>query len=365
MNGQRLAIGIGALCILGGWGAGIYGVTHLLKGGGLSLFPSPPAPPVVRTPRSQIIPLPKGLDAFMGKARTLAPADVERLKARVLKNPGDAPARALLMAYSMFAPDDEKLQRLHREEAVWFAANLPASPALDGTFLNIDGFTERDTFRVMARLFDEALPKLPKSADLRHNYAELLLFEDKPRSIRLYEDAAKLDPRNPDRYDRLAFAHVLASHRRKEPNDPVEAAYALDAYLKAQTLGGEPTAEYFLEAALAADRIDVATREAAHILKGKPEPCAAYAAHTALGLLALKRNDVATARGELRLAGNLGDEVSLTTSGFDLALAKALLERGERDTVATFLRKTLPAWADARKKGWTQAVLDGKIPDWD
>ena len=365
MNAQRVAIALGAVCILGGWGAGIYGVTHLLKGGGFSPFSSPPAPPVVRTPPSRIVPLKDDADTILRQSRSLAPADVERLKRRVLRNPGDAPARALLLAYSMFAPDNEKLQRLHREGAVWFAANLPDSPALDGTFVNVDGFTERDTYRLMSRLFDEALTRLPKNADVRNNYAELLLLEDKPRSIRLYEDAAKLDPKNPVRFDRLGFAHTLASHRYPEPNDPAEAARALDAYLKALALGGEPIAKYLLEAALDADRPDVVRSQAGRILKAKPEPTAAYAAHTALGLLARRKNDVATAKGELRLAGKLGDEVSLTSHGFDLALAKALLERGERAAVADFLKVTFPAWNDVRKPRWRKDVLEGKTPDWE
>ena len=365
MNAQRVAIGIGIVCLLGGWGAGIYGVTHLLRGGGFPSFGSPPAPPVVRTPAPKIVPLPKDLESFLRKTRALAPADVARLRARVLKNPGDAPARALLLDFSMFAPHDEKLKRLHDEQAVWFVANLPATPLLGGGSMMVQSYDDANTYALIRRLFEEALPKLPQSADLRANFAAFILGDDHEGAIRLLEDAARLDPKSPDRYADLAFAQFLASRGTFGRIDREQANLTLANYAKAQSLGGSPEIRYYLEAALDADRLDVARRVATRALKDRDTEDDFYAAHTTLGLLALREGDVPSAKVHLLDSAKVEGSPVLGSFGPDPALAKALLEQGERATVLAFVKATGRFWEDERQVRWRKALEAGNTPDWE
>ena len=122
---------------------------------------------------------------------------------------------------------------------------------------------------------------------------------------------------------------------------------------------------YYLRAALDAERPDVARRVANRALKERDDADDVYVAHTTLGLLALRENDLASAKGHLLDSAKVEGSPVLGSFGPDPALAKALLERGERKTVLFFLEEIGRFWKDERQVRWAKAVRDGNTPDWD
>jgi tetratricopeptide (TPR) repeat protein len=92
---------------------------------------------------------------------------------------------------------------------------------------------------------------------------------------------------------------------------------------------------------------------------------ALHFAHTVLGLLALKANDLLTAKNELLEAGATPGSPQLDTFGPTMQLAKDLLRRGESEVVLDYLQRCRSFW----KMGtvwldlWEQKVRVGDVPN--
>lgn len=92
--------------------------------------------------------------------------------------------------------------------------------------------------------------------------------------------------------------------------------------------------------------------------------------HATLGLLALRSDDIATARLELLEAGKTPGSPQLNSFGPGMTLANELLKRGEREAVLEYFalcrkfwklgRSQLDAWSDAVRKGETP-VFGGNL----
>lgn len=325
---------------------------------------SPQAPKVVRTPRAQIIPLPKG-DLDLTDTLSMKPAEGVVLRKRVEKNRGDALARAKLMGYTAFHRDEPDSQRLHNEQVVWFAANLPDSPVLSSGEVDVDMHLNARTYDLVKRLYDEALAKQPKNVGVIANYAALTLVSENDVAVSLLKQATALSPKSAKLYERLAFAHYLGSRHVFGGRDKEEASRAVDAYLKARSLGKEPSASYFLESAYTANRLDVVEREAKAMLSLAGDADAFHNAHTILGRLALKRGRIDEAKRHLLESAKVTGSPVLGSFGPSMDLAKELLEEGDRSTVLAYLRATGKFWDDDRQRRWTKQLENGQTPDWD
>jgi hypothetical protein len=83
-----------------------------------------------------------------------------------------------------------------------------------------------------------------------------------------------------------------------------------------------------------------------------------------LGLIALKKNDVAEAKSRLRAAGQTRGSPEIFASGPDLRLAEALLARGERQAVLDYLEQIQIKWNKGfeRLREPIEALRAGKTP---
>jgi TonB family protein len=91
---------------------------------------------------------------------------------------------------------------------------------------------------------------------------------------------------------------------------------------------------------------------------------AIFDAHTVLGLLAIRHDDIAAARAHLLDAGNTPGSPQLDSFGPDMVLAKALLEKGDRGAVLDFLAACGKFWKAGRTRldAWSEAVRKGETP---
>lgn len=99
-----------------------------------------------------------------------------------------------------------------------------------------------------------------------------------------------------------------------------------------------------------------------------------HEAHDYLGFVALRENDLETAKKHLLASGNI--EPSLSASGPSFSLAAWILKNGEREAVLTFLDSVSQWWAndsytppqrrrEVREtlKRWKKAARAGHLPD--
>lgn len=97
--------------------------------------------------------------------------------------------------------------------------------------------------------------------------------------------------------------------------------------------------------------------------------CACYddehRADIVLGLAAAHQGDIEQAKSYLLQAGRVGSSPALSTFGPNMALAKDLLERGERDTVIAYLDECARFWSMGTKEltAWKAQIARGETPD--
>jgi len=127
-----------------------------------------------------------------------------------------------------------------------------------------------------------------------------------------------------------------------------------------------------VEAALEDGRPDEVQTEARWLLRatrlyplGWDHGNAIVHGHVALGLGALEQDDVAAAREHLLEAGHTPGSPQLDTFGPNMLLAKALLERGEREVVLDYFDLCRGFWRmdDGDLDTWSEAVRAGEMPD--
>ena len=128
------------------------------------------------------------------------------------------------------------------------------------------------------------------------------------------------------------------------------------------------------KAALTARAIDKATDYANELLLTAPQHRedwnygnAVHDGNMVLGLLAVRQGNIRTAAQYLLDAGATPGSPQLNSFGPDMSLAKALLEKGERDTVLEYFSRCRKFWkmGEQNLDAWSETVRSGGIPNLD
>jgi hypothetical protein len=92
---------------------------------------------------------------------------------------------------------------------------------------------------------------------------------------------------------------------------------------------------------------------------------ALHEGNVVLGLVALKRADIAGAKEHLLAAGQTPGSPQLNSFGPNMTLAKELLEKGEREVVLTYLQSCGKFWkmGSDELQAWIATIKGGGTPD--
>jgi len=101
-----------------------------------------------------------------------------------------------------------------------------------------------------------------------------------------------------------------------------------------------------------------------HVLDGM-DGQAVHTAHIVLGRIALHKGDVKAAGRHLLDAADIKGGATLSSFGPNMALAKGLLEHGERDVVITYLKRCRRFWDMGQKRltEWIKTIEKGGMPN--
>ena len=122
--------------------------------------------------------------------------------------------------------------------------------------------------------------------------------------------------------------------------------------------------DYFKAESYAVSALNLSTSES-----GEPAANASIYGHEVLGLLALKQGAVEPAKLHLLESAKTKGTYLVNKNGPNMELAKALLDKGERDTVIQYLELCKAFWRT--KEGlnsllaWQGAIRAGAMPDFD
>jgi len=348
-------------------------MSHAFLGIALMLAPGvglgSPEAPIAGTPDTT-----KTIDLLSGALSTTA---AEELEARLAKAPDDLEARIqLLVYYDKVRHTDESAESRRIPHVIWVIKNRPEAPIAGlGNYCalkpDIDGATVYNAARSswLGRVGEGQT-----NTTLIWNAANFFFGSEETTLIALCRRGQALEPKNPRWPDKIGFRHELdALFARDKAQSYTKASLALKEYENALKLTLLKNDQVWLYDRLAVlyfliGRDDKASKYANALLTDIPVNDMQYGmgvhnGRTILGLIAVKNGDIGKARE------HLNESVNITKSSAPpwpyMDLAKALLEKGQKDAVLEYLelcgknwevpgvKDQLAEWADQIRKGMT------------
>jgi len=181
------------------------------------------------------------------------------------------------------------------------------------------------------------------------------------------------DPGLPRSLGQLYSLRMLGARNREERTALARKSLEQAEMVVDRTTGNLEAHVYALnvasKAAMDAGAFDKARRFATDVLKLAADRRddlygqAFHDGHVALGRVALKDGEVEQAKAHLLQAGGTRGGGTLTSFGPNMSLAKESADRGERDTVITYLELCRSFWQSPQLNQWIQTLKNGKVPN--
>jgi len=307
------------------------------------------------------------------RGRKLNGWDALRLEWRICLHPNDPKARTLLMGFydHQHLGNGISQQSLNRQYT-WFVRNHPDSEVLrDVASAHTEGF-----YSIARSEWRKQEKRIWGCAKCLLNAGSQTWLRDPATAVRFLNRAETLDPK--DARIPLSLGHAYEMGEKGLGLKKEEAQrLALEAYERSIAKSEEAHLKYPLissmQVAMSLGEAEKARNYALQLLKwaegsrSMKDGTPIFEGHIVLGELALKDNDLETAKRELLLAADSSGGPGLDTFGPNMRLAKGLLERGETDTVLQYLHKVSRFWKDDEAgkllKTWEQDIRKGKIPN--
>ena len=308
--------------------------------------------------------------------RNLTPEQVASLEEKLAKDPGDVTARTQLLGYYGGARSfrDQSAKKAKREHALWFIRNSPEAGILGMPPSQLNHILEPDGYAEAKEAWMSQIDREPENATLLGHAADFFKFGDRRTSIKLLKRAQSLEPSNAEWPSKLG--HILSlGIRGPGEGDPRFAEEALEHLEKAYELADESLRDSLLEdlakGAYSADQLDKARHYAGLMLQnteaGWNYGNRVHHGNLVLGRIALREGNIEAAKSRLIAAGNTPGSPQLNSFGPNMALAKALLEIGEREVVLEYFKLCSKFWKSERAKAsldnWGVLAAAGRIPD--
>ena len=315
--------------------------------------------------------------AALKEGARLTANEVAALEAQLQADPLDMATRTRLLGYYGDIPRyrEPASQARLRSLVLWHIHNDPKSAvfaALPAPAWQLDAHRDPDGYIEGKQAFLAHLELEPNDLSLLRLTADFLSLRDRSLATELLERAQAIDNANPEWALKLGFNHHLDSQGRSEEQNLKAARKAFDQYKRAFDLSEEEAlvmgGNWAIAVALTVKEFDKARQWASAMLEDD-RPGWNYGnnihhGNIALGKIALAEGDVQGAASYLLLAGATPGSPQLNSFGPDFALAKQLLEAGEKEAVLQYLDQCTKFWkmGQDRLREWTTVVRAGSMP---
>ena len=311
---------------------------------------------------------------LMINARSLSSTEAETLEQKLVADPKDLQSRITLLSHYSFGKDPAV--RLKKDEhALWFIKNVPDAEFLHWIYqVRLDPIIDA-RFNEAKQAWLSNLETYKGNLIVLSNATDFFLITDPELAEKLIKQGAAADPQNPQWPGELGAIYTNQTHRAtgemrrslaSKAYQQFETAYHLSRNGSERRMWISPLMTAAFEAGDSA-KAQVWAQEALNQKSTSTDSSIADAAHHAhiiLGRIALTSNDVAGAREQLLLAGQVSGSPVLGSFGPNMTLAKELLEKGERETVVKYFEECALFWKKDQGKlaEWTAAVKNGDVP---
>lgn len=316
--------------------------------------------------------------------RNLTADGARKLEESLNVKPDDFDTRAKLIAYYYYfmaqhADRGSDLGEKHQRHVLWLIEHCPDSALAGSHEARIDPVSggSTDGYQRAKQLWLQQVEKFPTNVKVLINAAEYMSFWDVKIGRELLEKALLLDPRDAEASTLLARSFML-QRMRTESVEEQKALAQKALILRERALESQQglfrfyALEEVAEAALEAGEIIKAQQYAGELLQSASEKRsdwnygnAIHNGNILLGRIALQNGDIPGAKRHLVAAGETPGSPQLNSFGPNMSLAKELFEKGEAETVLTYLQSCTKFWemGKDRLETWITAVKAGTKPD--
>jgi tetratricopeptide (TPR) repeat protein len=316
-------------------------------------------------------------DSLVMQGTELSADAARRLEDALKQTPDDITIRIKLLGYYFQKQFVSATARAARQQHVlWVIQHHPEAPIAGLPEANLDPIIDGHFYQDGATLWKQHVSDHPTDPAILRHAANYFLLRDSPIAEELLKKGAALQPNNSDWPDALAHLYSLRSRHGLQPERKQQAAAALTEFERAFALTTDDTRKSYLLDDLAKTAFDAGETDRAksyaqqalnYTGSGKKDWNTGNAIHHGnliLGRIALQDGDIEQAKHYLIEAGKTPGSPQLDSFGPNMALAKDLLEKGQKDVVLEYFTLCAKFW-DSRSKldAWAATVKQGGIPD--
>jgi hypothetical protein len=308
--------------------------------------------------------------------KRLTAEEAESLEKQIETEPNDIASRTKLLGYYFQKQYQNKSAREAKQKHVlWLINNSPASEVLATPYGQLDAILDKDAYSQGKKAWINQLKTKPENLNVFENSANFFLLHDRELAEESLQKASALDMENPKWPEKLGLLYSLGMMRKPLNAKKEAAGKALEQYEIAYELStGEKRdvlLQYLAKTALAAGKSQKAKGYAEKMLS-QNNPGWNYGnnihhGNIILGKIALAADDIEQAKKRLIEAGKTPGSPQLDSFGPNMALAKELLEKGEKDVVLEYFELCSKFWKSERHlqklNKWSAEVKEDKIPD--
>lgn len=318
-----------------------------------------------------------------GAQQEVTADNAKTLEEGLKTNPDNLAAREKLISYyfkSMLTSRAPEFEEKREQHIFWLIEHYPDSELAGSPEAGIDSFGlsgSTEGYQHGKKLWLEAVEKQPEKLRVLRNAAQFLYLWDRKAGRELLEKALLLDPSDAKASSMLAQSYRM---ERMMATSPEEKAALAEKALSIRERGLEKADgqdRFYALGDMASDAFEAgdmpkAEQYATELLQAAPEfkknwnyGNAVHRGNIILGRVALRRGDINGAKQYLLAAGDTPGSPQLGSFGPNMALAKELLERGEREVVLNYLQSCAKFWkmGAAKLQDWIATVKSGGTPE--
>jgi hypothetical protein len=320
-------------------------------------------------------------DAMMDAVRggKLTADEIRELETKVAGNPEDISSRNQLLGSYMTAQSKSKEAREARQKHIlWLIEHHPEAGILKSPYGGLNKILDGSAYEQAKTLWLDQVKKNPKQAAILGHAANFCLLQDRPIAEDLLKKAQALEPTNPEWPAKLAQLYGLnASNPKLGGPGNEDGKKALEQMENAQANTKEASTKFsnldsLAKMAFRAGDTAKAKSYATEYLKQAEENKSSWAygnavhnGNAVLGRIALREGKLDEAKKHLLAAGATKGSPQLNSFGPNMALAKELIEKGEKETVLEYLKLCGNFWTMGADKlnRWSKDIKDGLTPE--
>lgn len=314
-------------------------------------------------------------ELFMRGSRMSDEQAVELVE-KAAADQADADSRLMLLGRCFSSRAHTPESKLAQQELIeWFVTHHPDWPECGTPYMQLHAAINPAGYSKVKKLWLAATKRHSANAQVFGNAANFLQFSEPEEAGVLLEKAELLDPQSPTWSRELGQHYLRLSRGRSQKESRRLATQSLAKLERATELDDGVNARFYAlgdlaKTAFLAGKLETATAYAEELLELADKTPrdwntgnAVHHGNLVLGRIALANGDVEEAKTCLLKTGKTSGSPQLNSFGPNMAMAKELLERGERDVVLEYFELCRKYWPRKELDRWNAAVQAGEVPN--